>query len=716
MPAYLELLRRRVFASALIIVAVSALVALTGHRPADAQQFLTTVQWTSVGPSGGQIGSGKVNAIALVQSNPKILYIGAGWGNTPRESPSQSGIFRSLDRGLHWAAVDNGLTNPDGTISSVINGLWLDQSNPSVVLAATEFGGTFRTTNGGNTWSNVDRSESTQFAKSGSTLYVASSRGVLASLNDGATWTVSLSIASGVSTVVSAGGATYAGTMSGDVYRLNGTVWSKTGHPGTGAVHDLAVDPFNKNIVYANVDDQGAWNENLYGSINGGVTWKAISCFCSVGAQAIAFSLVVPHRLYLGDNGGGNVYYFTADGNPNPNLNFGASPFGVDLRYIVPAPGGSRTDDSCYLLMDQGLFFAARCTSGTAPGLSDNLRNTLAYDVKVTPNSRNAIVPLQDNSAAASTDGGSTWTYPNGASAAGEGAEAIIDPANPQHCYYAHPDYGLWVSTDACASFSGTVGAGTESVTFDPSRAGKLYAILNSNTSSAQINVSTDSGNTWNPTPWRFTNPYQVLVSPTDAKTIVVATGLATATPHLFYTHNGGTTWLQASGLPSHAAFPPGVLYFPVNRFYVSFDPKHSGTVLLADHDPSTDNILVFRSVDNAKTFALVKTFVQPPPSRPWPHLNFPRGTERTKKIRYYATRFFGNRLAFNPQARTGITPAVILTTRFGAFASFDDGTTWQRIDTAAISHHFVGISWNNGFVYLASFGQGVIRSSTPLQ
>src|SRR5690242_181417 len=94
------------------------------------------VKWIPVGPSGNQIGSGKLNAFAFVQSNPKIMYIGGGWGNTPRESPSQSGIYRTTDGGTTWKPINNGLTNLDGTTSSVVNGLWLDQNNPSVVLAS----------------------------------------------------------------------------------------------------------------------------------------------------------------------------------------------------------------------------------------------------------------------------------------------------------------------------------------------------------------------------------------------------------------------------------------------------------------------------------------------------------------------------------------------------------------------------------------------------
>jgi hypothetical protein len=111
-------LRSGIVPSALIILVMSALVALVADRPAQAQQFENALQWLSVGPSGSQIGSGKINAFAFVQSNPNVMYMGGGWGNTPRESPSQSGIYRTTDRGRHWTSVNKGLTNTDGTISS----------------------------------------------------------------------------------------------------------------------------------------------------------------------------------------------------------------------------------------------------------------------------------------------------------------------------------------------------------------------------------------------------------------------------------------------------------------------------------------------------------------------------------------------------------------------------------------------------------------------
>jgi len=131
--------------------------------------------------------------------------------------------------------------------------------------------------------------------------------------------------------------------------------------------------------------------------------------------------------------------------------------------------------------------------------------------------------------------------------------------------------------------------------------------------------------------------------------------------------------------------------------------------VLLADHDPISNNVLIFKSLNGGLTFVHVSTLVQPPTPRPWPGTGpFPAGN-LPPEIRYYAERFYGNRLAFGP-ARAGQQPPVVVTTRFGAFESADLGDRWQRIDRTLIAHHFIGATWVDGSLYLASFGEGVVE------
>jgi hypothetical protein len=157
-------------------------------------------------------------------------------------------------------------------------------------------------------------------------------------------------------------------------------------------------------------------------------------------------------------------------------------------------------------------------------------------------------------------------------------------------------------------------------------------------------------------------------------------------------------------------------MWFPTHRFFAAFDPLDAKTVLLSDHDPSTDNVLIYSSADGGQTFTLVNTFVQPVGQRQWPHLLRPKEERNPHKDSfYYATRFYANRVVFNPTPKSG-NPDVVVTTRFGAFLSADLGTTWTRIDTTAVPHHFIGAAWAQGYVYLASFGEGVIKSKKPLQ
>jgi hypothetical protein len=666
-----------------------------------------TIRWFSVGPVLPKGNAGKVNAFDYVKADPNVMFVAGGWGNTPRESPSQAGIYKSVDGGEHWQPADTGLTNPDGTISSVVNGLWIDQANPSIVLAATEFAGTFRSTDGGASWRNTDASESTQFAQIGSTLYLATRRGVLESKDAGASWRVSLRSRSGATSVVTAAGTTYAGDAAGNVYLLDGSDWRDVGHPGTGAIHDLAIDPFNTRIVYSNVDDRDAWNENLYGSIDGGRTWVRVFCDCEVGAQAIAFSSVVPDRLYLGDDGHRTIRYFVADGTSHPLFYHGGDIHGNDVRYIVVTRRSGTGNEACFSLTDQGLFYDEACASGPAIGLTSAVPNFLAYDVTLPPDKKNIVVPLQDWNALSGETQGELHSL-----RAQEGGESFINPYDPQKCYLAHPDEGLYISSNGCASFPSRRSRGIESLAFEPPSGQTMYAITRDDRKKAHVSRSPDGGWSWRPAFPLFYEPYQIVVSQLRPKSMLVATGTASTPNAVYASLDGGVTWHQSKGLPQ-GIVPMIEQYFPAHQFYAAFDPGASGTVLLADHDPVSNNVLIFRSVDDGLKFTHVATLVQPSTQRPWPDYQFPGEDEHLDRgARYYAERFYGNRLAFDPTPPSGCRPSVILTTRFGAFQSFDTGTSWIRIDRSAIPHHFVGVTWVNKTLYLASFGGGVLASN----
>src|SRR2546430_17497123 len=81
-------------ATALIVSIVTATPKVAS---ADTTSAAAPVKWSSIGPRDAGGWGGKVNAFAYVKNKPSVMYIGGGWGNTPRESTSQMGIYRTND-------------------------------------------------------------------------------------------------------------------------------------------------------------------------------------------------------------------------------------------------------------------------------------------------------------------------------------------------------------------------------------------------------------------------------------------------------------------------------------------------------------------------------------------------------------------------------------------------------------------------------------------
>lgn len=153
----------------------------------------TSVSWQRVGPrdigglthgaSGG--GAGKLQAFAVDQAKPAVMYAAGGVGPGNAGPGSEAGIYKTTDGGTAWAPADSSLTDP------AVDTLWLDQKTPSVLLAGTWDAGIFRSTTSGKSWSLVaSLGAVTSFVQSGSDLYAATSSGVARSTNTGQTWTV----------------------------------------------------------------------------------------------------------------------------------------------------------------------------------------------------------------------------------------------------------------------------------------------------------------------------------------------------------------------------------------------------------------------------------------------------------------------------------------------------------------------------------------------
>ncbi|WP_262696217.1 VPS10 domain-containing protein [Kordiimonas aquimaris] len=97
-----------------------------------------------------------IGSVAINQSNPDIIWVGTGEGNTRNSTSIGCGMFKSLDGGKTWNKV--GLED-----SERINSIALDPTNPDVAYAAvlgklwgdSDDRGLYKTTDGGETWNIV---------------------------------------------------------------------------------------------------------------------------------------------------------------------------------------------------------------------------------------------------------------------------------------------------------------------------------------------------------------------------------------------------------------------------------------------------------------------------------------------------------------------------------------------------------------------------------
>src|SRR2546422_8887778 len=97
-----------------------------------------------------------VGALAIAQSNPKVVYVGTGEASIRSDITFGAGVYKSTDGGARWRFVGLEDTRHIGRIL-------IDPKNPDVVLVAAlghAYGpnperGVFRSTDGGRTWTKV---------------------------------------------------------------------------------------------------------------------------------------------------------------------------------------------------------------------------------------------------------------------------------------------------------------------------------------------------------------------------------------------------------------------------------------------------------------------------------------------------------------------------------------------------------------------------------
>lgn len=646
--------------------------------PADFADFLQTTSGSSA-PSSSLNAAGKIGALAVNWSNPQVMYVGAAGGYN-RGPLSESGVYKTTDGGSTWSPVDTGLTNTQ------INDLWMNQSNPNTLLAATE-GGIFRTTDGGAHWILVGSDASIGFATMGSTIFAGTSNGVVATTNDGASWTSVESMPYPV-TALSVSRATlyiadedtlWSWTSTGSWVEVYQAPTNSSGEP-TDWISWVATDPSNPSTVYVlhcpRPPGQQFCARVVSKSTDGGVNWSTLTVPTTYvprqfNAQAIALDSVNSQTVYVG---GGAVLSTSQDGGSS----FTQVNVNPDVWFLLAWPGRAGT---YFAGTDQGLYLLSN-GGATWKSLNGNLTTSLLYNVTVQGST--IFAAAQDYSPFSSFDGGATWSMQATAnSAKGEEGEDFIDPVAPNTVFAMGICCGLQASFDGGQNFAPIASVPPSAYNQSPqgvvvSSTGTVYVAAANGVFS-----SLDGGHTFKPTGWPMTDPSMVALSPGGGETIFVGTrdtpgnAGAASTGDLYYSVDGGSTW-QQSNLGSATGYPTTV----------ATDPNNANDVVVGMSTGPQLGGGILRSSDGGKTFAFDNGVI-------------PSIQQYLADVQYPAIW----QISYLP----GSSICVAATSN-GLFAQTSPISPWRSISSNAIPHMFTGIASSAKYLYVSTMGEGILR------
>jgi photosystem II stability/assembly factor-like uncharacterized protein len=448
-----------------------------GYLPSSASLFNVAYQvsqtrnaqddesnWTSLGPTNflnrptSSANIGRVNVIIQDPNNANRLFSGAPAG----------GIWRSLDSGQNWTPLIDDLPQIG------VSGIAIDYNNSNIIYIATgddDAGdangvGVWKSIDGGDSWNPTGLNPSNSPSRmndiyihptNSNILWVATTSGVFKTTNGGDNWTNvrsgnirDLKINPGNPNIVYAVSSSifYKSTDGGDSFTP-----STIGLPTSSTRLAIDVTPANNNVVYVVSAGSGSSFQGVYKSTNSGTSFTQTAVtqniFNSTQAWydlALAVSDTDEDELYVGvldiwksSNGGDSFSQINQWFSRTPSYTHADIHF---LRFY---------DGELYCGSDGG-FFRSDNGGNTFTDLTVGMEISQFYRISVSQQTSTKIAGgTQDNGGFAYNN---EWSHYHG----GDGMEGVIDPVN-DNLFYGFMQFGqnLFISNNSGQSGSSAI-------------------------------------------------------------------------------------------------------------------------------------------------------------------------------------------------------------------------------------------------------------------
>lgn len=550
--------------------------------------------WQGIGPDGGSI-----SALAIDPQNTQTIYAGTNV------------IYKSNDGGRSWEPKSVGLEPAPGRGTREITAIAVDPADSNYLYAGSE-GNIFKSTDGGDTWTNVTNTPDywgghiralvidPRGTKDNRTIYAGSDngRGFIRIINNGGSWTytnpaVGTSSAADILSLAvdtrGSGNTLYAAT------RLNNYQYAIIKSVDGGLNWGQISSPVSDNYKYINSLVINTATGTLYAGCETGVFAMNIdsgSPWQQIGNFAYADSLLLDSTsstatLYSLSPGSPGVIQKTTDGSIWTVV---TGPAQAPLQ-ILAVDADPQRKGTLYVGSSYGLYKTS--DSGTNWQVANKgIRHTSALLAIDPDNSANLYAAVTGGGVTKSTDRGVNWStiFTSLGNSVNFGAMAL-DARDPQQksLYWAAGSAGLFKATVAQDTNWQRIGslpdAQLESLGFDPTNANVMYA-----GSYGPLYKTANNGQTWEEKspPYAYIKHEFSSIVITPLASNIVYTG--TQFDGIYKSSNGGDNWTSVNnGLPVFTDSDWGDYYHGINDLH--FDPR-SAT------DPAYQNIVYACSYD----------------------------------------------------------------------------------------------------------------------